>query len=303
MSSAADTCKRGHPWTPETTMIQQGFRLCRECNRLRRLARKQAMQGRPCAGCGREGLVLDMGARCARCRKRMRRGVPLDAPPRQGQGRRTPEPESVAQPDPAPRPSKLPKGWYDTKPPAKPVHKQAVSKDVLGVGSILPTPPELSARCLRLLTRHDAADLAVMLGLAESAPEEAETAVSRPATPEPDLHVPDAADVAQPVTGCPRHRSASPSCRACWKVLHGRPHKPDWTADGTCRRCTPTVARKRADFLADVERLLDAGVPSDQIASRVGYGSAMSLRRRLDTLDRHDLARRLKPYTRERRAS
>lgn len=57
-------------------------------------------------------------------------------------------------------------------------------------------------------------------------------------------------------------------------------------------------ARKRADFLAEVERLLGAGVPSDQIASRVGYGSAMSLRRRLDTLDRHDLARRLKPYTR-----
>lgn len=275
MSAPADTCKRGHPWTPETTMIQQGFRLCRECHRLRRLARKQAMQGRPCAGCGREGLVLDMGAHCARCRKRIRRGVPLDAPPRQGQGRRAPEPEPVAQPA-APRPSNLPKGWYDTKPPAKPVRKQAVSKDDLDVGPILPTPPELSARCLRLLIRHDAADLAVMLGLAESAPEESETAASRPATPEPDPQVPDATDAAQPATGCPRHRAASPTCRACWK---------------------------RADFLAEVERLLEAGVPSDQIASQVGYGSAMSLRRRLDTLDRHDLARRLKPYTRERKAS
>lgn len=302
MSAAADTCKRGHPWTPENTRLSaEGWRTCRTCVRERSAARLKALQGQPCKGCGREGVYLDTGSRCARCRKRVRQGIPLDAPPLQG---RKPEPKAAPL---APKSSKLPKGWYDTKPPAKPVRKQAVSKDDLDVGPILPTPPELSARCLRLLTRHDAADLAVMLGLAEetpeSAPQRAETAASRPAAPEPDRQVPDATDAAQPVTGCPRHRSASPSCRACWKVIHGRPHKPDWTADGTCRRCTPTVARKRADFLAEVERLLDAGVPSDQIASRVGYGSAVSLRRRLDTLDRHDLARRLKPYTRERKAS
>ena len=271
MSAAADTCKRGHPWTPESTRLSaEGWRTCRTCVRERSAARLKALQGQPCKGCGREGVYLDTGSRCARCRKRVRQGIPLDAPPLQG---RKPEPKAAPL---APKSSKLPKGWYDTKPPAKPVRKQVVSKDDLDVGPILPTPPELSARCLRLLTRHDAADLAVMLGLAEeapeSAPERAEMAASRPATPRPVPKVPDAAAATQAATAASTDHEAA-------------------------------TARKRADFLDEVERLLDAGTPAHEIAPRVGYAHPTSLQRRLATLGRHDLARRLKPYTRERKAS
>ena len=38
------------------------------------------------------------------------------------------------------------------------------------IGPIPVTPPEVSARCLRLLARHDADDLAVMLGVADEEP-------------------------------------------------------------------------------------------------------------------------------------
>lgn len=180
--SAVETCKNGHPRTPENTRVKRGVRVCRECARERQRRFRAKFAGQPCRGCGREGLALDAGRHCSRCLTRKRRGQPLDGPPM-----RTPR---LPAPDVAPKPpkgSKLPKGWFDTTPkPVKgkrgPRQQASITKAMPEIGPIPVTPPDVSARCLRLLTRHDADDLAVMLGVAD---EEA-AAVEQPA-PVPDV--------------------------------------------------------------------------------------------------------------------
>lgn len=258
MSTA--TCKRGHPWTPESTRMSGGFRSCRICARERSAARLARLQGEACRGCGRTGVYVDTGVHCARCRKRLRRGVPLDAPPIRTAKASAPPVETPRRP---PEGSKLPKGWYD---PPKNQGKQktrqtsSLVKDVLDVGPIPETPPELVALCSRLLVRHAATDLADMLGLPAMAAEEPPAPACEPADTEP---VPDAAGPAAVV----------------YTAVEGR----------------------RAEFLAEVAALVESGMSGDQIAAQVGYAHASSLCRRLDTLGRHDLARRLRPPQRNRR--
>lgn len=157
--SAPETCKRGHPWTPENTYQRPNGRFCRECQRIRRAARIEALRGKPCLGCGREGLVLDLGSKCARCVKRRRQGIPLDAPPIHGGGKDAPD---AGTPRP-PKGSKLPKGWYDTKPAGR-------EKPRGDAAMILRDTLDVAGACLRLLTRHDCLDLAVMLGVADEEP-------------------------------------------------------------------------------------------------------------------------------------
>ena len=53
--SAPETCKRGHPWTPENTgLTGGGRRFCRECSRARSRAARARLTGQPCMGCYRE---------------------------------------------------------------------------------------------------------------------------------------------------------------------------------------------------------------------------------------------------------
>lgn len=168
--SAVETCKNGHPRTPENTGVRGGVRVCRECERERQRRSRAKFAGQPCRGCGREGLALDGGRHCSRCLTRKRRGQPLDGPPM-----RTPR---LPAPDVAPKPpkgSRLPKGWFDTTPkPVKgkrgPRQQASIAKAMPEIGPIPVIAPEVSARCLRLLTRHDADDLAVMLGVADEEP-------------------------------------------------------------------------------------------------------------------------------------
>ena len=166
--SAADTCRAGHPRTPENIAIAAGRRYCRECMRERQRRSRAKLKGQPCRGCGRTGLSLDGGRHCSRCLKRIRQGRPLDGPPV-----RSPK---ATKPAPAPKPkpvaSKLPKGWDDPLPPksTRRPPTPGMSADHLDLGPIPTIPPDVSARCLRLLARHDAGDLAVMLGVADEEP-------------------------------------------------------------------------------------------------------------------------------------
>ncbi len=191
MSADVETCKNGHPRTPENIGFKRGVRVCRECERERQRRSRAKFARQPCRGCGREGLALDGGRHCSRCITRKRRGQPLDGPPM-----RTPK---APAPDVAPKPpkgSKLPKGWFDTTPkPVKgkrgPRQQATIAKAMPEIGPIPVTPPKVSARCLRLLTRHDAGELAAMLGLADepsadSAPREDATAKGRAASV--DIH-------------------------------------------------------------------------------------------------------------------
>lgn len=125
-----DACKRGHPYTPENTYMQEGRgRQCRECRRV-----------------------------AARDRARAQRAT------------------ATPKPKPKKKPAKpvLPKGWFG---PAKNRREQVNTDPVGGKGidtipSVPPTPPEVLAAALACLTRHDALDLADMLGI----PTEQETA-------------------------------------------------------------------------------------------------------------------------------
>lgn len=168
MSDSADTCRAGHPRTPENIAVAAGRRYCRECMRERQRRSRAKLKGQPCRGCGRTGLGLDGGRHCSRCLKRIRQGRPLDGPPVRS--------AKATKPAPAPKPkpvaSKLPKGWDDPLPPksTRRPPTPGMSADHLDLGPIPTIPPDVSARCLRLLTRHDAGDLAVMLGVADEEP-------------------------------------------------------------------------------------------------------------------------------------
>lgn len=171
--SAPETCKRGHPWTPENTgLTGGGRRFCRECSRARSRAARARLTGQPCMGCGRTGLTLDGGRHCSRCLKRKSQGRPLDGPAVRAPRAAKPVPEPVVAPK-RPAKSKLPKTWYDPAPKKTQGKKRAdgaVVQDTLYLGPLIPTSPEISAACLALLQRHDCLDLATMLGVADEEP-------------------------------------------------------------------------------------------------------------------------------------
>ena len=105
------------------------------------------------------------GRQCKQCRRDAARG-------RRRAARAT---VATAKPKPKKPPkSVLPKGWFG---PAKTRREQVNTDPVGGKGidtipSVPPTPPDVLAAALACLTRHDALDLADMLGI----PTEQETA-------------------------------------------------------------------------------------------------------------------------------
>lgn len=127
-------CKHGHPYTPENTAYTPtGSRYCRTC--------KREWQ-------------------------RIRRGTLAAANPR------PPRPPKAAKPAPTPKPakppkSKLPKGWLDPLPQRRP--RANTGGKLQEVPAVPPTPPDVLTAAHACLERHDALDLADMLGLGEVA--------------------------------------------------------------------------------------------------------------------------------------
>lgn len=173
----ADTCSRGHGWTPANTGYDQkrGKRYCRTCQREAKQRRLLALEGKPCANCGRDGLHLQSGGWCGTCARRRAKGLPLDAPfrsqtppvktPRRKPIKRAAKPKPQAiKPEPAVS-SKLPAGWFD---PAKPkaVRQQPSAHALPDIIGLVPVPDSTSKAARALLQRHDATDLADMLGVA-----------------------------------------------------------------------------------------------------------------------------------------
>lgn len=65
--------------------------------------------------------------------------------------------------------SVLPAGWFDVKPKRKGKLQPGGSLNPEGIGFVATNDPETEAACLRLLAKHDALDLAEVLGLTEAA--------------------------------------------------------------------------------------------------------------------------------------
>ena len=170
----ADTCSRGHGWTPANTGYDQkrGKRYCRTCQREAKQRRLLALEGKPCANCGRDGLHLQSGGWCGTCARRRAKGLPLDAPFRS----QTPakagsrKPTKRAKPKPkaetVAKPSKLPAGWLNPKPAKKTTGRGDMARSVPEIGVVPITPDSTIHAARALLVRHDATDLADMLGVA-----------------------------------------------------------------------------------------------------------------------------------------
>ena len=151
-------CPQGHEYSDENTAMDRRSRRCRTCTLARQRARREAERANQ-THCPQgheynaENTRRDQAGRryCRECSKR-----------RQSTRRANhPAPRKAKPPK-----SKLPKGWdkpADRDP--KRDRERTVDKNTQWVDPGPPLGPELVAAAQALLARHDAQDLAAMLGL------------------------------------------------------------------------------------------------------------------------------------------
>lgn len=163
-----DTCRKGHPYTPENTGIDRSRnkRYCRICQRTSAKKRRDARQGQPCNNCHRTGIYIGAGGWCITCARRRATGKPLDGPI----VRNNPKPRKEQAPRNAaskpPRRPKLPDTWNNPAPPKTPRKQKTPAHHLPEIGPVPPTPETIRTATRNLLRRHNALDLADALGVA-----------------------------------------------------------------------------------------------------------------------------------------